>query len=173
MEEFFIWDTVWHAQFQNEEIREVCDICFWNKEVTVILWNKEEVIIQCSACDFWFSWPSWYTDKCIKKPKVVMYVIDWKEITESKEGSKVSYNSTPYCFSQEDIFNNEINALARAEVKAKKEQERIDSSFENCKKWILQKLSWSISYYRKKIKDAERTIKHANTKIKYIKTLIN
>lgn len=160
-----IGDMMWVATFtHHKEIQIPCPDCGGTKKIHITLWNGEEYDIACVGCTKGYEEPTGYLTAWEHKEAVEHKKITGIEIYDSR----MQYKSGCYSWYQEDVFDNEADAIERAKVKLKiadeEEIKRSRAKIKDHKSW-----AWHVHYYRSKLKDAERDIKRYTENLNYAK----
>jgi len=160
-----IGDRVWYAGREGIEERVICPECFGKKYLTVILGDDSKVTIDCAGCGGGYQPPKGYVtyyEQSVKVEEVIIYKVE------------IESNSVRYGFNKFDgrhyiVDDTEIRSTKKmAEIRAKelaeewneKELARIHQKKKNNHTW-----SWHVHYYRRQIREAERTIEYAKARL--------
>jgi hypothetical protein len=167
MEERKIGDMVWWATCEVKPIEIECLVCFGKCKVTVILGNGEQVETGCEYCSIGFERPRGFTSEHQRISGVKEISITGKEVREDEKGKHVEYRYENYClYNNENIFNTKEEAENRVLEMIKEYENSEVERLAHKKKSNQSHYSWSIGYYRKKIKDAQRDLDYYSGRIK-------
>jgi len=173
MKEFKTGDRVFWATYENREVKEDCPVCFGKKEVFVILGNDEKVKTECDYCNVGFSGARGFVEVYKFIPSVSEIIIEGKEINENSEGRFIEYRYKNYCLrSNENIFKTKKEAEIKVSEMIKERIEKEENSFERRKNGQIMKLTWSVGYHQRNIREAEKQIKHHSSKVELVKKII-
>lgn len=156
-----IGDTAWHACLSRVEVKETCPDCFGEKVLIVTLGNGEQVSIDCAGCYLGYGPPRGYITReewqsCVEKFTVSAIHADTKS---------VDYVSTLYyCAEEQDLFDTEDEALARANEKMQEHNAKAAAEFAK-KERDTHTWAWNVSYHRKCIRDAKKQIEYHTRKL--------
>ena len=163
MKQYKVGDVVWWAMIERyKQVTKPCPICFGNKEVTLILGNKEQVILPCNYCRSGYDDPSgtiieheWHG-----VPKQI--TIDGMEVQINSLGEKREYHSgsptSHYILTDDDIFDTEEEALKKCEAIKQKVENEERTRAEYIKKDKVKSFSWNAGYH---LREATRLEKDA------------
>lgn len=168
--EYKIGDKVWWATCDTLQVKVDCPICFKKGKVTLILGNGESVETPCDYCMKGFEYPVGYTNEWQRISGVKEIAITGKEITENEKGRKVEYRYSGeghnYCLYNDSIFDTKEEAENRVkEIIAEHEAQEL-LRLAHKKKSNQTHYSWSVGYYKKQIKDAQKNLDYYSRKIK-------
>ncbi len=158
-------DIVWYAGRESVVETVVCPECFGKKYLTVILGDDSRVTIDCAGCAAGFDPPQGYLTYRVQHVEVRQVTICYIEI--GSDGIRYGFDQRPTSRSiapDTDLFTTkpeaEVRALALAEEWNAKQLVELHRKKKNDRDW-----SWHVHYYRKMIRDAERTIEDARAKL--------
>jgi hypothetical protein len=174
MEEKNIGDKVWWAVTEHRQTKVVCPICFGERIVTLILGNGEEVKTECEYCKIGFESARGFTMEYERFSDVKEIIITGKEVTENSDGKKIEYRSNTdghnYClYPNDNIFNTKEEAEFRVKQMIKSWEDDEVKRIAHKKKSNQTHLSWSVGYYKKKLKDAKKDVEYYSNKLLLIK----
>ena len=160
-----IGDEVWWACFESEPDYVTCPDCGGTGQITCLLFDGSQVSIDCEGCKNGYLGPQGRLKVYARKPTARRRTITRMEI----DAGKVEYGVTDgYRVLEEDLFQNESDALARAAVKAAaaegEERDRIARKEKDTRSW-----SWNVHYHRRAIREAERQIVYHTSKLNVAK----
>ena len=158
---FNIGDTVYWASYQHKAQHIPCPDCGGTKRVRVILYDNEEVSIECATCSHGYNPP---------KGTIVVYEYSKDAKKGTITGVEIREDGTQWRISQgyivkdSEVFPTREAALARAEETAvhanAEEQRRISDKERPTRTW-----AWNASYHRREIKECERRITYHKAKL--------
>lgn len=158
-------DKVWYAGRESTVEKVVCPECFDKKYLTVILGDDSQVTIDCAGCSKGYDPPKGYITYFKQSVKVELVTIDRVEI--DRDYVEYAFNKVGcHCniAKNTDIFSTKEGAENRAKELAeehnKEQLAKIHQKKKNDRDW-----SWHVHYYRKMIRDAEKTIEDAKKKL--------
>jgi hypothetical protein len=164
-EEKKIGDKVWWATYENKPIIITCPICFGQKEVTLILGNGEHIKTDCNYCVSGFEPPKGYTTEYQLISGVREIQITGKEVQENEQGRRVEYRFENYCLDDSNTFETKEEAENRVGELIKEYEDNELKRNEHKKRSNQTKLSWSVGYYKRQLKDAQKNIDFYSRKI--------
>ena len=151
-------DKVWVAASENYQESIVCLDCFGKKELTVIMGDDSRVIIPCTGCSSGYNPPTGFMQHYQYRATVQEKTITGIEIRSDRETEYQVDNNhhykESYCFDSKEQAEKKATELV--EQHNKEEKDKLYSKAKQNKSW-----NWNATYYRGKIRDAEKTIKHA------------
>jgi len=160
-----IGDKIWYAGRKSTEETVVCPECFGKKYLTVILGDDSRVTIDCAGCASGYGPPKGYVTYYKQYIDISPIVIDRVEI--NREYVEYGFNKTDCSCriaKDTDLFDTREEAEIRAKELAEEwNQEQLDMIHrkeKNNRSW-----SWHVHYYRKEIREAEKTIERAREKL--------
>jgi ribosomal protein S27E len=165
-----IGDLVWVSSGRTTQVFVTCPDCGGNRHIKLTMYDGTEHTIDCGRCSSGFNPPSgrvyYYEYKATAKKGLVCAI----ELDSDRVEYRVDfYDGHRYCVKDCDIFNDESAALARAEVIEREHNaeqiSRIQKKEKDTRTW-----AWHVSYHRKQIKDAEKSIEYHTSKLNAAKT---
>ena len=162
MKIFAIGDTAWWPHVGREPITAICSICFGQRKVTLILGNKEHVLLDCDYCGKGYKGPQGVETiyEFISRPEKV--IITGIDIKESEQGIERTYYSGCHYF-RELYETMEEAAAVCVTIKEKQELEestRAEYIKANCKK----NFAWNAGYHRRCAKKAREDAEYHERK---------
>ena len=170
--EYNIGDKVYWAKYERIDVRKKCPVCFGKKGIIVILGNDEKVKIECDYCNVGLSSATGYIKEYDWVSDISEIIIDGKEINENLKGKFIEYRYGCYILRNDDIFIDKKDAEKRVKEKIKEAKDEEDKRYQSVKGGKIMKLSWSIGYHRKEIKQAEKNLAYHSSKVEIVKDLI-
>ena len=156
-------DEVYHAQYERKRRLIPCPDCMGKKFLTVIMGDGSHVTIDCAGCTRGaYEGPhgnieTWDYEATVTKRKITGMEVTPQKIEYKSHISWGEDGSSYLTLKDEDIFDTEAGAIARAnELKAVAEKEeaiRLMQKHDRNRSW-----AWNASYHRKGVKDAERNL---------------
>jgi len=165
MTPYNIGDKVWHASRKTTEKKVTCPECFGEKYLTVILGDRSLVTIDCAGCASGYDPPKGYVTYHKQDVEVKLVTICKVEIYSDRteygfDGSEHAHHVAK----DSDFFSTkpeaEVRAKELAEEYNKEQLAKIHRKEKSHRDW-----SWHVHYYRKMIRDAEKTIEMAKAKL--------
>ena len=160
-----IGDKVWWATCENKTVEIDCPVCFGKKEVTLILGNGEQVKTDCDYCGRGFEPAKGYTQEYQMVSGVKEIEITGKEIKENAEGRHVEYRYQNYCLDNFNIFETKEMAENRVKELIKEYDAFELRRIAHTKKSNQTHYSWTVGYYKKQIKDAQKNLDYYSQKL--------
>lgn len=173
MTEFNIGDKVYWARYQKETVKKDCPVCFNKLKVIVILGNGDKIKTPCDYCDVGFSGARGYIEVYKFVSSISTIIIDGKEINENPEGKIIKYRYDAWVLDNDAIFKTKKGAEKRLKDLIKNVINEEEKRFERNKNSTVMKLSWSVGYHQKKIRDAKKEIEYHSKKVELVKKIIN
>jgi hypothetical protein len=156
-----IGQQVWYAGWESSPARIVCPDCAGEGRIRVLLPDDSMVSVNCVACQRGYDRPSGYIECYDRHAVAKLVTITGVEMDSGKTEWKTSES---YRTSEDDLFDNEVDAYAAAKVKAeeadREERERIGKKHKDTRSW-----AWNAHYHRAEIKRAEENIKYHTAKL--------
>ncbi|OHD19936.1 MAG: hypothetical protein A2Y38_00560 [Spirochaetes bacterium GWB1_59_5] len=156
MAKYNVGDWVWAARAGHRDVISECPVCFGKLAVMLTLGNGEAFTLPCSYCGVG------YTAPC-GTVKEVQYVsgaekvrISSVSVESTDNGEQVSYQSDHWILYAEDIFDTEVEALARCVEKAAKLNEEQTTRAEYLKGDKKKSFAWNASYHLREAKRHEK-----------------
>lgn len=166
MKEYHVGDVVWVARCAPyAEKRVPCPVCFGKREVTLILGNKDTVVLPCENCQLGYDPPTGYVT--VREPvvKAERVTIDRVKITETTEGQVREYatnmvtsgaGTTCQILGNDKIFDTEEEALIRATEDAQK----MNNENRNPKAKFDRSYTWNAGYHMREAKRLQRQVEY-------------
>lgn len=169
MEIYNIGDEVWYANRTSVSEKITCPECFGKKYLTVILGDGSQVTIDCAGCASGFEDPKGYVTYYKQDIEVRLITIDRVEINpDYVEYAFDKFGCGCHIAKDKDLFLTKEGAEVRAKELAdewnKEELAKLHRKEKNHRDW-----SWHVHYYRRQIRDAEKTIEYATKKLEAAK----
>lgn len=165
MNTFNIGDKVWHAGRESTPEQVICPECFNKKYLTVILGDDSKVTIDCVGCSVGINPPRGYIT--YNKQSVEAKLVTICRKTEESDHVEYGFDRAGcamHIAKDTDLFSTKAEAEIRAKELAeewnKEQLIKIHRKEKNDRAW-----SWHVHYYRKTIRDAEKTIKDAKARL--------
>ncbi len=160
MKEKNIGDKVWQASFGIKPFTIECPVCFKTGWVTLVLGNGEQVKTECEYCVRGFSEPMGVVEEYQRFSDVREVVIGGKEVTENENGRTIEYRTSENhsLHPGDNMFDTKEEAENRAKVMIKEYEDSEVQRLSHRKKSNQSHYSWSVGYYKKRIKEAQRDI---------------
>lgn len=158
---FQIGDSVWAATWDATEAWVECPDCCGHGRLRVIMGDGTEVSIDCQNCELGYQGPQGRKLYYARAARAELCVIKGVRI----EGDHVEYQSSrSYTELEVNLFDNEADALARAQMIASeeetKERNRIFQKEKDTRSW-----AWNATYHRRAIRDAKKAIDYHTRKL--------
>lgn len=149
-----IGQQVWFASWESQRARIVCPDCAGEGRIRVMLPDDSIVSVDCVACQRGYDRPSGYIECYDRHAVATLVTITGVEI----EGGKAEWRADGhYRMPECDLFDNEVDAYAAANLKAamadREEREQVGRKHKDTRSW-----AWNAHYHRKCIKEAHRQI---------------
>jgi len=162
---YSIGDKVWHASFKKTEEVVTCPECFGKKYLTVILGDTSRVTIDCAGCASGYDPPKGYVTHYKHDADVSLVNISKVEITSEYIEYGINGNASwHYIAKDTELFTTKEEAEVRSKELSeewnKEQLAKIHRKEKNNRTW-----SWHVHYYRKQIRDAEKTIEYAKAQL--------
>ena len=161
MSKFKVGDHVFYSKSAPyQEIQVLCPVCYGKRQVVLILGNDDRCTMPCVYCRLGCDAPSGYvTDHtyiAVAEPVTITGI----RTNESIEGQDIEYHfGSCYLSRQDRLFENEEDALEKAEAIKKEYDEERKTKAIYLKKSVKKKYSWNAGYHlrakKKNLKDAE------------------
>ena len=160
---FEIGATAYVAQFQSVSGVVTCPDCLGTLRMRVFMGNGEEHSVACGRCSNGYNPPTGYIEHTKNATaKVIKITISGLEISNNQ--SLCRYSAGDYSYDGKDVFATKEEAMQRAQVlaeeHAEREIERLASKEHDTRSW-----AWNVSYHRRCIKDAEKSIAYHTSKL--------
>ena len=167
---FQIGDVVWRAANKTRPVYYPCLECAGKGYLTVILGDDTQVTVECECCRRGYEGSHGDHQKYEYYDAVESGTVSGVEVSEGTYEYRVpADNGGHYCVQESDLFTDEASATVRAQelaVERTKEQAALLCLKHNkSRTW-----AWNVSYHRKAIRDAEKTILHHTEQLNYAKT---
>ncbi len=165
MKTYNIEDKVWHATWTSIDEPVTCPECFGKLYLTVILGDDSQVTIACAGCASGYDPPKGYVTYYKASAEVELVTIDRVEINPTYiEYAFNKVGCTCHIARDTDLFATKEEAQIRAKQLEKEhnkqELAKIHRKEKNHRDW-----SWHVHYYRRQIRDAEKTIEYATKQL--------
>ena len=161
---FEFGQTIYYAYANSHYSKRVpCDICYGQKEVTLILGNGDECRVGCEACGLGFQQSTGTMTTWGVHSEVIEQVVS----DICRHGSDWEFNH--HRVSEGDIFATKEEAEERRKVLHAEAEEHAKRMYENNRLRSKAKHAWSASYHRNCIRDAERNLAYHRGRFTLIK----
>lgn len=154
-----VGDKVWYAYYEHTQVQKPCPVCFGNKEVTLILGNRDKVLLPCDYCGHGFEPARGYVTKYEYVAKAEIFFITRIQSETDKVGEKRRYYSGNSYAEVQDLFDTEEQALVRCAEKVRQQEIEQTTRAYNIKANTLKSYAWNAGYHlsqaRRHKKDAE------------------
>lgn len=157
---FKVGDEVWVATSNPCETFEPCPDCGGEGRLRVTFHDETTVSIECQNCTVGFSRPTGRISVVLRTPRAEKAIITGVQV----DGSGIEWTAGCYIYKDEDVFEGEAPALARAEIKSQEHRAYIQSQMARREK-PERTWAWHASYHRKEIKRAEAAVAHHSAKL--------
>ena len=156
---FSLGDTVYVVQgCRSMPVEKTCPVCFGKRWVTVILGNGKREDVLCDYCGNGYEGPRGYVVDYEPHSAVRQAIITGASFTNHQWEFALDYGRTG--IGESELYRDAESAeAARANLmeEIKKEEARVLTNRVNYSK---TKLTWSVGYHRKCIRDLERKAEH-------------
>lgn len=156
-----IGQQVWYAGWTASAARITCPDCAGQGRIRVLTPDDEVLSVECVGCARGYHPPSGYLEVYERKAEARLVNITGLEI---RDGNTEWQTDVSYRSSEEDIFDNEADALAAAATKAAaadaEERDRVNHKEKPTRTW-----AWNAHYHRKGIKEAKRNLEYHRAKL--------
>ena len=161
---------MWYSNYGVQPVKKPCPLCFGTKEVTLILGNGDEVILECTYCTKGFEAPT----GCVTEYE---YVATAEQRTITTINSTITANGEEHEYmcgyarlNNEDVFDTEEEALAHSKYKEEEARKEQETKIEYLKAKASKGFSWNAGYWLRQIRDAKRDIESWEKKAILCKT---
>ena len=166
MAKYKVGDKVWLACFGATKVQESCPACFGKKEVTLILGNKDRVILPCEYCRAGFGDSRGFIVEHKYGTEVKATIIAEIVTTHTIDGEESEYRCGNVRLGEEGIFDTQEAALARsAEIVKEREGEEVISAT-SLKDNKYKSFAWNAGYH---LRQAERSRRDVERHERYAK----
>ena len=164
---FNFGDYVYHAASRSLQESVVCPDCNGDRYVTII-YQGETYTVDCEGCKHGYLGSTGVRDTHVWKSEVHEGFVEAIE-KEWNEPYGFEYrisadNGGRWVLKEEDTFATKEEAEVRAEELTKKQQANTDqqvvTKIRPDKTW-----AWNVTYYKRQIKDAQKTIEYATLQL--------
>ena len=165
-----VGDRVWYAHYNMTQVQKTCPVCFGEKQVTLILGNKQRVILPCDYCGHGLDEPSGVIREYEYIAKTELITItrierrtDKDYLTDSVR-EEVKYYSGPRYMEICDLFNSEEDARARCDEKVKQQEVEETTTAYHLKAFRLNSYAWNAGYHLKQAEKHRKDVKYHEQK---------
>lgn len=156
-----IGQEVWFATWAPTKTYVECPDCAGTGRIRVLMADDTMVSIECAGCSRGYEPPTGYIQVYNRQPRAKHTTVIGVEIRDGKTEWRTTET---YCADDGDLFDNEADALERAQEKAaqhdREERERIAQKEKPTRTW-----AWNAHYHRREIKEAQRRIEYHTAKL--------
>jgi ribosomal protein S27E len=158
---FEIGQEVWRASWDSTTAYVTCPDCGGTGRLRVTFHDETQVSIGCQNCAPGYDPPTGRVRVYERHARAFRSVVTGLEM----EGTRIRWRTNDsYIVEDEDLFEDEAAALARATEKAaeadREERQRVLTKEKDTRTW-----AWNASYHRKQIKEAQRQIEYHTAKL--------
>jgi hypothetical protein len=158
---FGIGATVYHAQTQWREFSQGCPSCFGKKKLTIIMGDGTQHEIDCVECQVGYDPPRGYVMTRDNSTDVMERQVC--EVTESNDGFEYLLDNH-YVGRQDTVFATREEAEAKAQEMCKERDEEERQKMAR-KERPEHSWAWNVSYHRRCIRDARKTLAYHEAKL--------
>ena len=163
---YSVGDTIWHSRYGMNQVVKICPICFGKKEVTLILGNGDEVILECANCSQGYNNPTGTVTEYEFITEANQRTITAINLVITAGGEEREYKSGYETLNNDDIFDTEEEALTRSKHKVEEANKAQETKIEYLKKDKRRSFAWNASYWLRQIREAEKNIERWEKKAK-------
>lgn len=156
-----IGDELWWPSFQGRETSVECPSCGGTGRLRIMFHDDSVESVDCPECGVGFNPPTGRIKCYDRKAEIHAVTVKGIEIDGDEAKYKTSRN---YSVDEDELFDNEKDAMAAAEAKAVKydeeERQKIFKREKDGQSW-----AWHAVYHRRCIKDAKRNLEYHTKKL--------
>ena len=161
---FKIGDKVWYASFERREKRIVCEDCYGDKYITVIMGDSSKVTIQCAGCQSGIEPSRGWNLIYEYEAKSQLTTINRIEIKKES----IEYY-TDYGCGENRVFATKEEADEKATELGRDYYAEQINRIKNLKEHNKRTWSWNAHYHRRQIKEAQRNLEYHTAKLNVAK----
>lgn len=161
---FKIGDHVYRAFAGPKTIWITCPECCGSGRLRIILGDDSEVSIPCVCCERGYEGSPGKIQSYSFHADVSEFEISGVESVIEQGNLRVRYSGGCWSIRGSDVFATPEEALRRAE-QLTLEHQADEARRLRCKEKQTRTWAWNVSYWRKQIRDAEKTINRAKAKL--------
>lgn len=169
IKQYKVGDEVWYARYDKIGVKKPCPVCYGEKEVTLILGNKEQVKIPCDYCGKGWDEPRGYVTVYEYVAKAQHLIITGIESKQGSIGEEIRYYSGGRYFSNGDLFDTETEAQARCTEKAQEAEREEWATAERLKKNHYKSYAWNAGYHLREANDCRKQAEYHEKKARLCK----
>lgn len=173
-EKIKIGDMLYYATFGNKQVQKICPVCFGKKEVILISGNDVECVLPCNYCGRGYEDSRGYVQEYEYMAEASIVFIRNIEINVYENEKKFRFTTSDnYSVYMEDLFENEEDALKRAEEKKAIWENDQTTRTNNIKENKNKSYSWNAGYHMREVKKAQKNIEYHTKMAKICKERSN
>lgn len=143
-----VGDIVWVASFEGHEERIQCPVCYGQLQVTVILGNGEQVVVDCGFCDIGLEGPRGYVTEYMQGPRARKMLISRQTVDQNVFGeAKIEFYSDYHVLKPDRCFDTEAEALAAAQKLSEEWNAEQMNNPKFLKKNLVKSYAWNAGYH--------------------------
>lgn len=157
---------IWYVDTSHEPRYIPCVDCFGKRYLTVILGDDTKLTVPCETCKQ-RGWDDYSSG--------ILEVFDYAAVPiqatvnriEFKRDGTIEYGvENRYSLDESEIFLNREDAEIRAKQVEQEKTAESENKYKNKEK-DTRSWSWHVTYHRRQIEDAKRTVEYATKKLNY------
>lgn len=170
MSKFMVGDRPWVIHIGQEQVSQLCPVCFGKCVVTLILGNGDSVELPCDNCARGYESPTGRVTEYVFSSGARQETIVQVETKQSPDSVEVEYRTVDhYCYKEDEVFYSEEDALALCAKKCAKAEEEQRTRAEYIKHNVNKKYSWNAGYHLREAKREEESAARHREKAKLCK----
>ena len=147
-----VGDRVWYASHTNTEIEKPCIVCYGEKQVTVILGNRDKVVIDCDFCGHGLDKPTGIMKTYEWVSKAELITITKVEVEIKLTGEERQYFSGNWRLDIDNMFDTEAKALVRSGELAEAHHVEEETQAYRLKAHKMESYAWNVGYHLRQAK---------------------
>lgn len=160
-----VGDMVWVARCGSRLVKQTCPICYGDKEVTLILGNKEKIVIECDYCGKGYGFPRGFVEEYEYTEAAERVAVSAIRMTSTIDGECIEYTLSGYfSTSIDDIFDTEEEAIERCKIISKRETDEQNKRIDYIKKNARKTFAWNAGYWMSAAKRARKDAEQYESK---------
>lgn len=157
---------IWYVDTSSKERYITCVDCFGKRYLTVILGDDTVLTVPCETCKE-RGWSDYSSGILVVYDCIATPAQGTINRIEFRRDSTIEYGvEGRYSLDEAEIFLNREDAEILAKQVEQEKTAESENKYKNKEK-DTRSWSWHVTYHRKQIEDAKRTIEYATKKLNY------
>jgi len=164
MKQYKVGDKAWYARYDMVKVTKPCPVCYGEKQVTLILGNKDKVVLPCDYCGHGFDEPSGVITEYEYTAEPEHLIITGIESKQDLVSKEIRYYSGGRYFLAEDLFDTKEEANKRCAEKIRQAEEEETQTAMKLKLNHYKSYAWNAGYHLREAKNHKQRAEYHERK---------